>query len=150
MVDHGGHQGATHDATGNEGRKRNPERCAEAQPAAGDTRGGLPPRVVQRLQPRLLRMLAPCHLVSWAGLHLADLRMALLPGRIHPCFINVVFIRRHTEDLRSLSASCRCWRHPSVRNVDTSLFTQPDPFVRAFVKRATLSQLRIQDDSNAL
>ena len=32
VVDHGGHQGAAHDATGDEGRERNPKRRAEAQP----------------------------------------------------------------------------------------------------------------------
>ena len=32
-------------------------------------------------------------------------------------------------------------------HVDTFFFAQPDPFVRAFVKHATLSRLGIQDDS---
>ena len=46
MTNHSGHQRATHDAAGNEGGKRGPKRRAEAQPAASDTRGGLPPRVI--------------------------------------------------------------------------------------------------------
>ena len=43
VVDHGGHQRATHDATGDEGREREPKRRAEAQTAASDSCGGLPP-----------------------------------------------------------------------------------------------------------
>ena len=40
VVDHGGHQkGATHDATGDQGGERDPQRRAEAQPAAGDMCG---------------------------------------------------------------------------------------------------------------
>ena len=83
---------------------------------------------------------------SWAGLHLADLRMILLPGKIHRCHINIVFKRRQTDDLRSLSPSCHRRRNPTIENVDTFFFTQPDPFVRVFVKRATLSQLGIHYD----
>ena len=49
VVDRGGHQRAAHDATGDEGRERNPKHRAEAQLAAGDTCGGLPPRVVQQV-----------------------------------------------------------------------------------------------------
>ena len=49
VVDHGGYLGAAHDATGDEGGERDPQRRAEAQPAAGDARGGLPPRVVRQV-----------------------------------------------------------------------------------------------------
>ena len=76
--------------------------------------GGLPPDWLPLLQPRLLRMLAPCHLDSQVDPLLADIRMVLLPEKIHWCHINIVFIRRQTEDLRSLSASCRCRRNPTV------------------------------------
>ena len=43
--------------------------------------GGLLPEWLALLQPPLLRMLATCHLNSWVGLQLADLRMVLLPVR---------------------------------------------------------------------
>ena len=108
--------------------------------------GGLLPEWLPLPQPRLLRMLSPCHLHSWAGLHLADLRMILLPGKIHWCHINVVSIRRQTEDLRSHSPNCGCWRNPTVENVDTFFFTRPDPFVRVFMKHAILSQLGIHNE----
>ena len=51
VVDHGGHQGAVHDATGDESRERDAQRRAEAQSAAGDARGGLPPGVVRQVLP---------------------------------------------------------------------------------------------------
>ena len=89
---------------------------------------GFSPDWLPPLQPRLLRILAPCHLDSWVGLQLAALRTVLLLGKIHGCHINVVFIRRQTEGLRSLSATCRCRRNPTVENVDTFLFTQTNPF----------------------
>ena len=106
---------------------------------------GLSPDWLPLLQPRLLRMLAPCHLDSWSSTcGLADGSPA---GEIHGCHINNVFIGRQMEDLRSLSASCRCRTSPTVENVDTILFTQTDPFTVVFVKHATLSWLGIQDDS---
>ena len=49
VVDHGGDQGAAHDAAGHEGGKRSPECRAKAQPAAGAARGGLPLRVVRQV-----------------------------------------------------------------------------------------------------
>ena len=42
-------QGAAHDAAGHEGGKRGRKRRAWAQPAAGDARGGLPPRVIRQV-----------------------------------------------------------------------------------------------------
>ena len=49
VVNHGGHQGAAHGATGDECGKRDPKRRAKAQPAAGDARGGLPPGVARQV-----------------------------------------------------------------------------------------------------
>ena len=49
VVDPCGDQEAAHDAAGHEGGKRDPKRHAEAQPAAGDTRGGLPPKVIRQV-----------------------------------------------------------------------------------------------------
>ena len=49
VADHGGHQGAAHDATGDESEERDPQRRAEAQSAAGDACGGLPPGVVRQV-----------------------------------------------------------------------------------------------------
>ena len=49
VVDHGGDQGAAHVAAGHEGGKRDPMRRSEAQHAAGDARGGLPPRVIRQV-----------------------------------------------------------------------------------------------------
>ena len=45
------------------------------------------------------------------------------------------------------TSSCHCRRNPTVENVDTFFLTQPDPFVRVFVKYATLTRLGIQNDS---
>ena len=44
VADHGGHQGAAHDATGDECGERDAQRCAEAQSAAGDACGPASPR----------------------------------------------------------------------------------------------------------
>ena len=49
MVDPCGDQEAAHDAAGHEDGKRDAKRHAEAQPAAGDTRGGLPPKVIRQV-----------------------------------------------------------------------------------------------------
>ena len=49
MIDHGGNQGTTHDATGDTAGKGDPKGRAWTQPAAGDTRGDLPPRVVRKV-----------------------------------------------------------------------------------------------------
>ena len=49
VVDPCGDQEAAHDAAGHEGGKRDAKRHAEAQPAAGDTRGGLPPKVIRQV-----------------------------------------------------------------------------------------------------
>ena len=49
MINHGGHQGATHDATGNKSGERHSERRAEAQPSAGDPSGSLPPGVIWQI-----------------------------------------------------------------------------------------------------
>ena len=49
VIDHGGDQRAAHDAAGNEGRKRGPERRSYAQPVADDARGGLPPGVIRQV-----------------------------------------------------------------------------------------------------
>ena len=45
VVDHGGHQGAAHDATSEKCGERDAQRRAEARSAARDARGGLPPGV---------------------------------------------------------------------------------------------------------
>ena len=49
VVNHNGHQRATHDAAGDENRERDSMRRAEAKPAAGDTRSGLPPRLIRQV-----------------------------------------------------------------------------------------------------
>ena len=148
------------------------------------TGGFLPEWLLLLLLPPFLRMLAPCRLDSSAGLHLADLRTVLLPGKIHRPHINLVFIRHHIGNLRPPPFGCqpfrllpavghtlfalfqvlipadgyalsfllhvlirRCRRkNPSIENVDTFFFPQPDPFVRVFVQHATLSRLGIQND----
>ena len=107
---------------------------------------GLSPEWLPLLQPQLLRMLATRHLESRVGLHPADLRMVLLPGKIHRIHVNVVLIRRQTDNIWPHSPCCQCRINPTVENVDTFLFKQPDPFVRVFVNHATFTRLG-QNDS---
>ena len=61
--------------------------------------GVLSPGLFFLPQPQILLMLATCRLDSWVGLHPADLRAVLLPGKIHRSHVNVVFIRRQTDNL---------------------------------------------------
>ena len=49
VIHHGGNQGATQDAIGDEGGKGDSEGSAEAQAATGDPRGGLPSGVVRQV-----------------------------------------------------------------------------------------------------
>ena len=81
---------------------------------------------------RLLPMLAR-HLDSRVGLHLAVLRMIFLSEKIHRSHINVAFVWCQTDRLRSFPLSCHCRRNPTIENVDTFFFAQPDPFVRVCV-----------------
>ena len=61
--------------------------------------GVLSPGLLLLPQPEIPLILATCRLDSWVGLHPADLRMVLLPGKVHRRHVNVVFIRRQTDDL---------------------------------------------------
>ena len=48
MINHGGNQGATHDAAGHKSRKDRPDGRAKIKSATGKPRGGLP-RVIRQV-----------------------------------------------------------------------------------------------------
>ena len=90
VIDHGGNQETTHDATGDEGGKGDSEGRAEPQPTAGDTCGGLHRVVRQVAAERGLTEARGCPSSQVAAQHVAadahvvhELDVSTLPGEHH-------------------------------------------------------------------